>query len=104
MRTGGEGARRFAANLEQDFARSLGWGASPPSCSRSAHPAWPASREAPFSPGGEERKREREKERGASSSASRRGLYRLEGKKKRRRKEDLEALAFLFKKEKPSTS
>ena len=49
---GGEGGRRFAADLEQDLARPLGWGASPPSCSRSAHPARRASRGALFHPEG----------------------------------------------------
>jgi len=60
---GGEGGRRSAADLEQDLARLLAWGASPPSCSRFAHPAWPASR-GPFfiRRGGEkEGKRERKK-------------------------------------------
>jgi hypothetical protein len=62
MTTGGEGGRRFAADLEQDLARPLGWGASPPSCSRSAHPAWRASRGAFFTRRGGEEEERRERE------------------------------------------
>jgi hypothetical protein len=87
---GGEGGRRLAADLEQDPARLLAWGASPPSCSRSAHPAWGASR-GPF-------------------FIRRGGLLGLQGElhrleEERRRKKTSRPLPSLFKKkEKPSTS
>jgi hypothetical protein len=89
---GGEGGRRFAADLEQDLARLLAWGASPPSCYRYAQPAGGAARGAFF---------------------IRRGgllgleavLHRLEGKRERKRKKASRPSPFLFKRrEKPLTS
>jgi len=70
---------RLAADLEQDLARPLGWGASPPSCSRSAQPPWGASRGALFHP------EEREEKLLLPLQGE---LHRLEGKrgKKRERK------------------
>jgi hypothetical protein len=75
---------RLAADLEQDFARLLGWGASPPSCSRSAHPAWGASRGPLFHPEGERERR--------SFFFRFREIHRLEGKRKRTSR----PLPFLF--------
>jgi len=67
----------------------LAWGASPPSCSRSAHPAWPAPRGAIFHPEG-----------GKEKPLLPRELHRLEGKRKKTSRPS----PFLFKKEeKPST-
>jgi hypothetical protein len=100
---GGEGGRRLAADLEQDLARLLAWGASPPSCSRSAHPAWPAPRGPSFIRRGGEKEEEREREELLLPLQG--GLHRLEGKRKRKRKRTSRPLPFLFKeKEKPSTS
>jgi hypothetical protein len=88
MRTGGEGARRFAADLEQDPARPLGWGASPPSCSRSAHPAWRASRGPLFHPEGERKEKLLLPLQGE--------LHRLEEKRKREKKRTSRLLLPLF--------
>jgi hypothetical protein len=64
----------------------LAWGASPPSCSRSAHPAWPAPRGALFHPEGGEKEEERERE-GSFFFRFRESftvlLHRLEGKRKK---------------------
>jgi hypothetical protein len=100
MTTGGEGGRRFAADLEQDLARLLAWGASPPSCSRSAHPAWGASRGALFHPEGE-RKRERE----GSFFFRFKESFTVLRERGRERKKTSRPLPFLFReRKKPSTS
>jgi hypothetical protein len=78
----------------------LAWGASPPGCSRSAHPAWGASRGALFHPEGR-------REGGKEGKRGELLLPRLEGKRerKRKRKKTSRPLPSLFKKkEKPSTS
>jgi hypothetical protein len=82
----------------------LAWGASPPSCSRSAQPAWGASRGALLHPEGR-RERGREGKRGELLLRLQGGLHRLEGKRKRKRKKTSRPSPFLFKeKEKPSAS
>jgi hypothetical protein len=79
----------------------LAWGASPPSCSRFAHPAWPAPRGALFHPEGRREREEREREELLLPLQG--GLHRLEGKRKRKRTS--RPLPFLFKeKEKSSAS
>jgi hypothetical protein len=79
----------------------LAWGASPPSCSRSAHPAWGASREPLFHPEGR-REREKEGKRGELLLPLQGELHRLEGK--RGKKRTSRPSPSLFKKEeKPST-
>jgi hypothetical protein len=96
MRTGGgEGGRRFAADLEQDLARLLAWGASPPSCSRSAHPAWPAPRGLLFHPEGR-RQRGKEGKRGGLLLPLQGELHRLEGKRKRERKKTSRSSSSFF--------
>jgi hypothetical protein len=80
----------------------LAWGASPPSCSRSAHPAWPASRGALFHPEGR-RERGKEEKRGELLLPLQGELHRLEGKKGK--KKTSRPLPSLFKKkERSSTS
>jgi hypothetical protein len=68
----------------------LAWGASPPSCSRSAHPAWGASR----GPSLIRRGGEKEGKRGELLLPLQGELHRLEGK--RRRKKTSRPLPFLF--------
>jgi hypothetical protein len=86
---GGEGGRRLAADLEQDPARPLAWGASPPGCSRSAQPAWGASRGPSLIRRGGEKEGERERE-GSFFFRLRESfsvlLHRLEGKRRREKK------------------
>jgi hypothetical protein len=81
---GGEGGRRLAADLEQDPARLLVWGAKPPSCSRSAQPGWPAPRGALFHPEGR-KERGKEGKRGGLLLPLQGELHRLEEKRRKKR-------------------
>jgi hypothetical protein len=84
----------------------LAWGASPPSCSRSAHPAWGASRGPSLIRRGGEKEGERERE-GSFFFRLRESfsvlLHRLEGKRKRK-KTSRPLPSFFKEKEKPSAS